>query len=309
MHRRSTKLQWWVKVVVAVAVVALGLSPTGAFNTIVHAAETSMRIKVMMAPIQFLFGDQALAPPTGQEGFIVNGTTYVPLRFMSNALEQKVQWDIAANAVYVDTPSTSELAKIQAMNKERLVTSDNNSISSKPASTALVTKTITVHQRSITYVFGGVEKQPPAGRGGIIHNNLLYVPLRFFGESLGRTIGWDAKSLTIAVAPIVSTMSYETIVTASTQQMDALIARCKMRLSSMADQYFAAKTDAQRTKLLLQGQQELDACDASFDNLLNSTQLQLSANGHSTAIITQYRARYDALKQAEMDRLLGMVAQ
>jgi hypothetical protein len=77
----------------------------------------------------------------------------------------------------------------------------------------------------------------------------------------------------------------------------------------MADQYFAAKTDAQRTKLLLQGQQELDACDASFDNLLNSTQLQLSANGHSTAIITQYRARYDALKQAEMDRLLGMVAQ
>jgi len=60
--------------------------------------------------------------------------------------------------------------------------------------------------------------------------------------------------------------------------------------------------------LLAEGEKELAACDAAFENIMNNLQVQLNSNGYgstSKAVIDDYRKQYDAMKEAEIQRLLS----
>jgi hypothetical protein len=45
-------------------------------------------------------GEQKI-PPKNQEGFVYQGTTYVPLRFVAESLGKEVEWDQETLSIYV----------------------------------------------------------------------------------------------------------------------------------------------------------------------------------------------------------------
>jgi len=61
-----------------------------------------------VAPLQFVFDGGSVAPQVANgnpAGFICNGTSYVPLRFVADALGKQVGWDGATDTVTVSTPA------------------------------------------------------------------------------------------------------------------------------------------------------------------------------------------------------------
>ena len=58
---------------------------------------------------------------------------------------------------------------------------------------------ITVDFRSIYYYFDGVNKQPPKDAQGFVYNNTTYVPLRFVGESLGKSVLWGNATSSVYI--------------------------------------------------------------------------------------------------------------
>lgn len=73
----------------------------------------SNSIKVQNVDVTMLFDGVALQPPVGQHVFMYNNTTYVPLRFMSYALQKSVSWDAKNLKVTVAEPSSSEMVVIK----------------------------------------------------------------------------------------------------------------------------------------------------------------------------------------------------
>jgi hypothetical protein len=68
------------------------------FSSVAYAAT---KIEVTFLPLKYYFdGIQKLAPED-QQGFVYKGTTYVPLRFVSEALEKEVGYEGKTKSVYV----------------------------------------------------------------------------------------------------------------------------------------------------------------------------------------------------------------
>ncbi|MDQ0114330.1 NPCBM/NEW2 domain-containing protein [Paenibacillus harenae] len=63
---------------------------------------------------------------------------------------------------------------------------------------ATTSTSIEVFFRDLKYKIDGLDKVPSAGKG-FIYEGTTYVPLRFIGESLGKSVEWDGKTGTIWV--------------------------------------------------------------------------------------------------------------
>jgi hypothetical protein len=63
-------------------------------------AANSTQIKVYFEDLRYMF-DGVEKNPTGAKGFIYEGTTYVPLRFVSEALGKEVTWQEEAKTIHV----------------------------------------------------------------------------------------------------------------------------------------------------------------------------------------------------------------
>lgn len=59
------------------------------------------QITVSYTPLTYFFDGAEKAPPADQKGFIYGGRTYVPLRFMGEALNKKVGYDPQTSSIYV----------------------------------------------------------------------------------------------------------------------------------------------------------------------------------------------------------------
>lgn len=167
--------------VVALSLIAsIGLAPLTASapisvsaaavpSTTTKAANNT--IKVQSMNVNLIFDGVSIQPPAGQYVFMYNNTTYVPLRFMSYALQKSVAWDAKNVKVTVAEPSSSELVVI----KEYLMNATNGSSTSAAAA-----KNIALNQVKASYVFNGATKALPTGQSSFILNGSLYVPLRFY---------------------------------------------------------------------------------------------------------------------------------
>ncbi|HLN64489.1 MAG TPA: copper amine oxidase N-terminal domain-containing protein [Symbiobacteriaceae bacterium] len=72
------------------------------FGGVAMAQEIIQRdIHVSYLPLKFMFDGVEKAPPADQQGFTFNERTFVPLRFMSEALGKKVEWDQSTYTIYV----------------------------------------------------------------------------------------------------------------------------------------------------------------------------------------------------------------
>ncbi|WP_339319200.1 stalk domain-containing protein [Paenibacillus sp. FSL R10-2734] len=310
-----------IPAVAMLLVASIGLAPLTASAPISASAATvnsttnkaaTATVKVQSMNVKMIFDGVSIQPPAGQYVFMYNNTTYVPLRFMSYALQKSVSWDAKNVKVTVAEPSRSELVVI----KEYLMNATNGN------SSTAVAKNIALNQVKASYVFNGSTKALPAGQSSFILNGSLYVPLRFLSESVGHNISWDQKTKTITAAskayqeqqaatkdpaavatpaPTDTTgaagngkVSYETITSETEAKLVALKNQSESTLMSIALEYLGAKDEASKKSIKAKGIQQLSSFSASFNSIVADTEQKLNSNGYSTAIISQYRSEFES---------------
>lgn len=280
-------------------------------------AAQSGSIQVQNINVKMVFDGVSMTPPSGQLVFMYNNTTYVPLRFMSYALQKSVSWDAKNLKVTVAEPTSSELVMI----KEYLM---NAGISQNTSS-----KSATLQTVKASFSFNGSSKYLPAGQSSYLLNGTLYVPLRFLSESVGNVINWNQKAKTITATskayqeqksnsesnseqkPSATTspsqtgspgetgkVSYESITSATEAKLNALKSQSQSTLMSIAMEYVAAKDEASKASIKAKGLAQLSSFTASFNSIVADAEQQLKANGYSTDIINQYRSAFEAELQA-----------
>ncbi|ASA23815.1 copper amine oxidase N-terminal domain-containing protein [Paenibacillus donghaensis] len=300
-------------------------------------------VEVQSMKVNMLFDGVSLQPPTGQYVFMHKNTTYVPLRFMSYALQKSVAWDAKNLKVTVSEPSAAELVQI----KEYLTNAADNNI-------AAVTNKVKLNEIPAKYVFNGVTKTLPLGYSSYILNGTVYVPLRYLSEAVGHSISWNQQNKTItanseayqalpsstpevkpdATAKPVATqapsatpapspatggaaagggsggtdkLSYETITSETEAKLTALRSQSAATLFDTALQYVAAEDDAAKASIKAKGKQQLASFTASFNSIISDAEQKLNNNGHSTAIISEYRSAFENELQNGLNSAAGLV--
>lgn len=291
--------------------------------------KASNSIKVQNVDVTMLFDGVALQPPAGQHVFMYNNTTYVPLRFMSYALQKSVSWDAKNLKVTVAEPSSSEMVVI----KEYLMNATS--------SPSFAAKNITLNNVNASYVFSGSTKALPKGQSSYLLNGSIYVPLRFLSESVGNSISWNPKTKTITAnskdyeentasakptdkgaspsasatpAPAATPaaepggaaggsgsagtgsgkVSYESITSETEAKLSSLQSQSTSTLLATAFEYMSATDAGTKQSIKAKGIQQLASFKASFNSIIADAEQKLNSNGYSTAIIAQYRAAFEA---------------
>jgi hypothetical protein len=294
----------------------------------VNTNSNNNSVKVQNMNVKMTFDGVSMVPPSGQLVFIHNNTTYVPVRFMSYALQKSVSWDAKNLKVTVGEPNSSELVVI----KEYIMNASNTNAAFSAS------KPVTLNSVKASFVFDGVVKNLPANQPSYILNGALYVPLRFLSESVGNVIKWDQKAKVITAtskayqdkvdggntggnvgqggtttSPTQDTgstsgkISYEDITSATEAKLNALKNQSQSTLMSIAFEYLAAKDDASKASIKNKGLEQLSSFTAGFNSIVSDAEQQLKANGYSTDVIQQYRSTFEEQLQAGIDLAEGIV--
>lgn len=270
------------------------------------AAAATTTIQTKTQPINLMFDGQALKLPEGQYSFIYQGRTYVPIRYISYALQKSVNWD--GGKATISDPTEKEL---EALKKQLQTVASSNQ---KPQASI----NITISPVKATLVFNGKVTPLPAGQSIYGYKGSIYVPIRFLSESMGTTINWDPVTKTVSgqsagnngggtslpgIGGGGSTspggagetkLTYEQITSQTETKLQALRNSCKSSLIQLAAQYVDATTDKARDDLMAQANQVLSKCSSDFEDIMNNTRAQLTAGKYSTDIIAEYRKTFEA---------------
>lgn len=288
-----------------------------ALSVSAFAAEGSVKVKTVSVTLQF--DGQALKLPDGQHSFIYQGRTYVPIRYISYALQKSVKWDGAKASI--SEPTEQELA---ALKKQLQSATTGNQ-------TAQASVEINIQPVKATLEFDGEVGALPAGQALFGYKGSIYAPLRFLSESVGTVIDWDPVTKTVSaeseayraehgteddtVLPGTGggaggevgsgtgavKLTYEQITSEAEAKLDALKLSCEASLTAIVIKYDPDTTTAvEKAKLKADGLKVLSNCSSSFEVIISDTTAKLTANGYSTAIIAEYRA---AFNQAVADGL------
>lgn len=303
-------------------------APVSVSAASVTTAKAVNTVKVQSMDVKMIFDGVNLTPPSGQFVFIYNNSAYVPLRFVSYALQKSVAWDAKNLKVTVSEPTGSE----QVVINEYLM---NNAFNNTSTVTG---KSFVMNQVDAKYMFNGAIKALPSGQSSYLLNGSLYVPLRFLSESVGNEIKWDQKSKTITATSdrnegqtnagsSTSTngnstgnassgsasggtssekVSYESITSSTEAQLSALRSQSQSALMSTAMEYLAATDAASKASIKAKGLSQLNNFTASFNSIVADAEKQLKDNGYSTDVINQYKATFEAELQAGKSLAEGM---
>jgi hypothetical protein len=284
------------------------------FGEQASAEQTSKQVDVYFVPMHFMIDGKQLAPPEDQKGFIYEGRTYVPLRFISYALNKAVQWDEQSNTVSIVEPSEQEKASIDDYKQNREVKNEK----SKNVDTSNINPTgIDVYLAKVTYVFDGETKVPAEDLTGFIYQDRLYVPMRFFSESVGKKLVWDPVTYTVNAQTRISgdelpaettgkqtvdkdsaaKPTYDELKNAADEKISALRDRAQSALFDLLIKYKATNDAQEKASLKAKGASLLAGFDAEFAAILSSFESQLTDNGYDTAIISSYQQQYNDEKQ------------
>lgn len=85
------------------------------FSGVIYASNFNKTIEVAYLPLKYYFDGIQKEPPEGQSGFIYNGTTYVPLRFVSETLGKDVGWDGKNYSIYIGEQPRGEVTYLSDM--------------------------------------------------------------------------------------------------------------------------------------------------------------------------------------------------
>jgi hypothetical protein len=286
------------------------------FGPASSAYASPQTIKVNYAPLHFVYDGKEYAPPEDQRPFLYKGSTFIPIRFMTNMFEKAIQWDGDTYTVTVGEPNQEELILIGEYNMNTLV---RNSDIQKIDTSKLKSSSVQVSFKKVTYVFASIIKEPPIDLPGMILNSRIYVPMRFFSESLDIEIGWDPETYTISAqseaykealkdlelevgtdgpsgAPIIpaggGAPTYDSIKSHADVQIAALRSKAESYFTNLVIQYIAADED-DKPEFIAAGKNKLAEYDSEFAGIISSLRLQLSNNGFDTSITNDYEQQYE----------------
>ena len=121
------------------------------------------------------------------EPFLYQGTTYLPVRAVAEALDRKVDWDGETGTVYITTTSG-----LPAAPKPGDGTPGTD-----------VRKPVEVIYRDIGIVIDGDPIMPCDAAGNYVEPFLIsgttYLPIRAVAEALGKEVGWDGDTGTVSI--------------------------------------------------------------------------------------------------------------
>lgn len=107
--------------------VTVGVVLGGILFSGVSYATSATNIDVYFQPLKYFFDGVEKKAPEDQQGFIYNGTTYVPLRFVSDALGKKVGYDGKTTSIYVGKQKAGQVTYLDDMST--LTRDENNGLS------------------------------------------------------------------------------------------------------------------------------------------------------------------------------------
>ncbi|GGJ22609.1 stalk domain-containing protein [Paenibacillus hunanensis] len=106
------------KPMIIAAVSALAVSGT-IFANSTYASDATKQLKAVYANIKVMYNNQAVTVDAAQEPFMINGTTYVPLRVLGDAVGKKVTWNNTDKAVSItDTQTQVPQSTVDALNAQ-----------------------------------------------------------------------------------------------------------------------------------------------------------------------------------------------
>jgi hypothetical protein len=281
-------------------------------------------VQVESQPIKLVFDDRELTLPKGLHAFLYQNRTYIPIRYLSYALQKKVGWNGDKFEVTISEPNKAELAEL----KKQLLSASGGKTSAEK-------QKLTMIFREATLVFDGMTKALPQGQALFIHEGSMYVPLRFLAESIGTKIEWDPATKTVKGQSKAyqasqdggkaepdegadaggngiggggggsgagggggpSKLSYEQITSNGEARLQTLRLGCQSTLLDTAMKYSDAD-EAGKAAVIEELQGELAVCTADFEKIISETSAALTAGGYSTAIIAEYRAAFEAELEA-----------
>ena len=148
------------------------------------------RVNINYRRIKIVLDGKEIIPCDGAgktvEPFIMSssGTTYLPLRAVSQALGLNVQWDGVANTVTLKSGGTVKTG-------------------AGPAGKSIGEKTTYITYRNIRVFLDGTQLRLVNSLGVAVEpfilnsNSSVYLPLRIIGEALGLSVGWDGSTSTV----------------------------------------------------------------------------------------------------------------
>jgi len=156
-------------------------------------AAYSETVGITYRKIKIVLNGEEIIPCDGAgktvEPFIMNsnGTTYLPLRAISQALGLHVTWDSTTNTVALTSGGTVKTGK-------------------GPAGSSIGTRNATITYRDIKVYLNGERLNLVNSLGDSVEpfilnsNSSVYLPLRIIGEALGLKVGWDGANSTASLA-------------------------------------------------------------------------------------------------------------
>ncbi len=125
------------------------------------------------------------------EVFLYNGTTYLPVRGISNLFGLGIEWDNESKSVYLGTRGGKELPKY----------SGTASVETTPF--AVEAKTVTVHTGASIY-FNDKHFVPTGSDGETVevflYNGTTYLPVRAISTLMNAEIDWDQNNKTVLLS-------------------------------------------------------------------------------------------------------------
>ncbi|MCM3702994.1 stalk domain-containing protein [Paenibacillus macerans] len=112
----------------------------------VFAANATKTLKAVYSNIKLVYNGQTISSSSGQEPFMVNGTTYVPIRMAGEALGKSLVWDGTNKIVNISDTSSSDAQVIEMLRNQ--ITDLNNQLNS--AKTELTTANSTIASKDST---------------------------------------------------------------------------------------------------------------------------------------------------------------
>lgn len=312
--------------------------------TIQPASAASAGVKVKSEAVGLEFDGKTLVIPQGQYIFVIKGSTYVPLRFFSYALQKNVAWDSKTSTVTVSNPTEQEAVMLQ----EYLLnaTGQAGEVSSTGGAS------IDVKPIQSKFIFDGENKALPKGQSGYSLNGSIYVPIRFMSQAVGTQINWDKTTGRITgestiykaektresaeevkeeeTVPVADTekeastgaggfgagggggggaggvSNYESITSNAESTLYALKASCENQLMPLGLELIVAVDSDAKQQLINQMNTIISQCTVQFDQAVANVEQQLTAGGYSTSIIADYRKAFQDALDAGRAILEGM---
>jgi hypothetical protein len=335
----------WQTIWLAILALALILPATAQ----AQSAGPSKSVKAQTVAFEMVFDGKTVKLPEGQFIFVNQGTSYVPVRFISYALQKSVVWDSKTKKVTVSEPSDKE----RILLREYLM----NAAGVYGQSSSVGGKTITASQVSASFVFNGTSRTLPGGQAAFMVNNTIYVPVRFMSESIGTEIKWDPAARRImgesqeyrqeqtsnggsnnnsdqgansgtnnengteagngsgtvgtggasGGGVTIEKPTYEQIKADADAQLQSLYNTAKSRFLGLAQQYLDAQDSAAKQAIYAQGEAYLTEVTSQFNAIVAQAEAKLTENGYDTAIIQEYRNRFDSEITAGRQSLESMM--